>query len=139
MRGMPRFSAQPLARCKRRGLRTGWSISSSPKTGSEPNEDTMRASDSAKGAEGALFFRHWLRHPLGIGAILPSSSSVARAMARDLPLSRPGAVLELGGGTGMVPRRVLEAGCPPARLIVGERGPALAAVLRRRLPPTRDH
>jgi phosphatidylethanolamine/phosphatidyl-N-methylethanolamine N-methyltransferase len=97
----------------------------------------MRASDSAKGAEGALFFRHWLRHPLGIGAILPSSSSVARAMARDLPLWRAGAVLELGGGTGVVTCRLLEAGCAPERLIVIEREPALAAVLRQRFARSR--
>lgn len=30
----------------------------------------------AKGAERALFFRHWLRHPLEIGAFLPSSGTV---------------------------------------------------------------
>ncbi len=92
----------------------------------------MRARLDAGGAEGALFFRHWLRHPLGIGAIFPSSLTVARAMAQDLPLSRPGAVLELGGGTGVVTRGLLEAGCPPERLIVVEREPALAAILRRR-------
>ncbi len=92
----------------------------------------MWARPDSEGAEGALFFRHWLRRPLGIGAILPSSLTVARAMARDLPLDRPGAVLELGGGTGVVTRGLLEAGCPPERLIVVEREPALAAILRRR-------
>jgi phosphatidylethanolamine/phosphatidyl-N-methylethanolamine N-methyltransferase len=86
----------------------------------------------SQGAESALFFRHWLRHPLGIGAILPSSHAVARAMARDVPLHRPGMVLELGGGTGVVTRRLLEAGCPPERLIVVEREQALADVLRQR-------
>lgn len=92
----------------------------------------MSARPERRAAEGALFFRHWLRHPLGIGAMLPSSLAVARAMARDLPLDRPGAILELGGGTGVVTRGLLEAGCPPERLVVIEREPALAAVLRRR-------
>lgn len=92
----------------------------------------MRTMPESRGAEGALFFRHWLRHPLGIGAILPSSSAVARAMARGIALHRPGAVLELGGGTGVVTRELLEAGCSPERLIVIEREPALAQVLRRR-------
>ena len=92
----------------------------------------MRARLEHRAAEGALFFRHWLRHPLGIGAMLPSSLAVARAMACDLPLDRPGAVLELGGGTGVVTLGLLEAGCPPERLIVLERETALAAVLRRR-------
>jgi phosphatidylethanolamine/phosphatidyl-N-methylethanolamine N-methyltransferase len=85
----------------------------------------------------ALFFRHWLRHPLGIGAMLPSSLAVARAMARDLPLHRPGVVLELGGGTGVVTRTLLEAGCPPDRLVVVERAPELATVLRQRFPGIR--
>jgi phosphatidylethanolamine/phosphatidyl-N-methylethanolamine N-methyltransferase len=86
----------------------------------------------AKGAESALFFRHWLRHPLEIGAILPSSAAVGRAMAKEVPLDRAGMVLELGGGTGAVTASLLDAGCPPERLIVVEREAALAALLRRR-------
>src|SRR5262252_3464442 len=97
----------------------------------------MRASSDRKGAEGALFFRHWLRHPLGIGAILPSSHAVARAMARGLPLARAGAILELGGGTGVVTRALLEVGCPADRLVVMEREPALAGVLRQRYDKVR--
>jgi phosphatidylethanolamine/phosphatidyl-N-methylethanolamine N-methyltransferase len=85
-----------------------------------------------KGAESALFFCHWLRHPLEIGAFLPSSAAVGRAMAREVPLDRPGMVLELGGGTGAVTVSLVEAGCSPERLIVIEREAALAALLRRR-------
>src|SRR5579864_197370 len=97
----------------------------------------MRAGLNPKGADGALFFRHWLRHPLGIGAILPSSSAVVRAMASEVPFSRPGAVLELGGGTGVVTRGLIEAGCPPDRLIVIEREPEMADILRRRFDRSR--
>ncbi len=97
----------------------------------------MRPGPNPKGADGALFFRHWLRRPLGIGAILPSSSAVVRAMAREVPFSRPGAVLELGGGTGVVTRGLIEAGCSPERLIVVEREPELADVLRRRFERSR--
>jgi phosphatidylethanolamine/phosphatidyl-N-methylethanolamine N-methyltransferase len=79
-----------------------------------------------------IFFRHWLRNPLGIGAALPSGSKVARGMARELSLSRPGAVLELGGGTGGVTRGLIAAGCPIERLVVIEREPDLAAYLARR-------
>jgi phosphatidylethanolamine/phosphatidyl-N-methylethanolamine N-methyltransferase len=97
----------------------------------------MPARPNRKGADGALFFRHWLRRPLGIGAILPSSDAVARAMASDVPFDRPGAVLELGGGTGVVTRGLIDAGCPPERLIVVEREPALADILRRRFAAAR--
>jgi phosphatidylethanolamine/phosphatidyl-N-methylethanolamine N-methyltransferase len=85
-----------------------------------------------KGAESALFFRHWLRHPLEIGAFLPSSAAVGRAMAKAVAFDRPGVVLELGGGTGAVTVSLLEAGCAPERLIVVERERGLAAMLRRR-------
>ena len=86
----------------------------------------------AKGAESALFFRHWLRHPLEIGAFLPSSAAVGRAMAKAVAFDRPGMILELGGGTGAVTASLLEAGCAPERLIVVEREAALASTLRRR-------
>ena len=86
-----------------------------------------------KGAESALFFRHWLRHPLEIGAFLPSSAAVGRAMAKAVAFDRPGMILELGGGTGPVTASLLEAGCAPERLIVVEREAALAAMLRQRL------
>jgi phosphatidylethanolamine/phosphatidyl-N-methylethanolamine N-methyltransferase len=87
--------------------------------------------------EKALFFRHWLRRPLGIGAVLPSSAAVAAAMAGALNLSRPGIVLELGGGTGSLTHGLLASGCPPERLISIEREPGLAALLRRRFPSVR--
>jgi phosphatidylethanolamine/phosphatidyl-N-methylethanolamine N-methyltransferase len=79
-----------------------------------------------------IFFRHWLRNPLGIGAALPSGAKVARAMARELSLERSGAVLELGGGTGGVTRGLIAGGCPPERLVVIEREPDLAGYLARR-------
>jgi phosphatidylethanolamine/phosphatidyl-N-methylethanolamine N-methyltransferase len=95
-------------------------------------EAAMLSKLETKGAEGALFFRHWLRHPLEIGAFLPSSASVGRAMAKAVYFDRPGTILELGGGTGAVTASLLEAGCAPERLLVVEREPALAAMLRRR-------
>jgi phosphatidylethanolamine/phosphatidyl-N-methylethanolamine N-methyltransferase len=95
-------------------------------------------SDSAIwSGEKVLFFRHWLRSPLGIGAVLPSGAAVAATMAGELNLSRPGMVLELGGGTGSLTHGLLAAGCPPERLISVEREPGLAALLRRRFPAIR--
>ncbi len=92
---------------------------------------------AAASGEKALFFRHWLRRPLGIGAVLPSSAAVASAMAGELNLSRPGMVLELGGGTGSLTHGLLASGCPPERLISIEREAGLAALLRRRFPAIR--
>jgi phosphatidylethanolamine/phosphatidyl-N-methylethanolamine N-methyltransferase len=97
---------------------------------------STRRSFAGRG-EREIFFRHWLSNPLGIGAILPSGSSVARAMAREFALDRPGAVLELGGGTGSLTHGLIAAGCPAERLVVIEREPDLARHLQRRLPGVR--
>jgi phosphatidylethanolamine/phosphatidyl-N-methylethanolamine N-methyltransferase len=88
-------------------------------------------------AENAVFFGHWLRRPLAIGAVLPSGRAAARAMARELPARRSGVVLELGGGTGSLTQALLDAGCDAGELIVIERERALAQALRRRFPQLR--
>lgn len=96
-----------------------------------------RASRGAALAEWQIFFAHFLRDPLGIGAVAPSSAPVARALADCLTLERAGSLLELGGGTGSITRGLLAAGCPPERLVVIEREPALAQILRRRFAAVR--
>jgi phosphatidylethanolamine/phosphatidyl-N-methylethanolamine N-methyltransferase len=84
--------------------------------------------------ERPLFFRHFLRRPLGIGAIVPSSRGVGEAMARALPPDRTGWLLELGGGTGSVTASLIAAGWPAERLVSVEREADLAAMLARRCP-----
>lgn len=80
------------------------------------------------------FFRLWLRRPSGIGAVLPSGTPLARAMAEEIDLGAPGVVVELGGGTGNVTRAILEAGVPRRDLIVVEREPTLCALIADRFP-----
>ena len=87
--------------------------------------------------DGITFLARWLRHPLAIGAALPSGRSIGRAVARRVQLERPGMVLELGGGTGSLTRAMLAAGCPADRLVVVEREPQLAGILERRFPGVR--
>jgi phosphatidylethanolamine/phosphatidyl-N-methylethanolamine N-methyltransferase len=76
-----------------------------------------------------IFFAHWLRRPLSMGAALPSSPRVARALARQMQLERPGTILELGAGTGTITRGLLEGGCPAERLALVETEPELVAHL----------
>jgi phosphatidylethanolamine/phosphatidyl-N-methylethanolamine N-methyltransferase len=85
-------------------------------------------------SDAVLFFHLWLQKPLRIAAITPSTTHLGNAMARLVDLNRPGAVLELGAGTGSLTRGLLRAGCPPERLIAVEREALLAAALRRNLP-----
>lgn len=83
-----------------------------------------------------LFLSRWIKAPLRIGAVVPSSRSLARAMAAQLPPEYEICV-ELGGGTGSLTRSLLESGVPPEKLVVLERDPQLAALLRKRFPKVR--
>ncbi|MGH6882786.1 MAG: hypothetical protein ACREFM_17835, partial [Hypericibacter sp.] len=69
----------------------------------------------------------WIRNPMKLGAIVPSSRELALAMARLVPTDRKGPVVELGGGTGVITRGLIETGIAPEDLIVIERDPTLHA------------
>jgi len=84
--------------------------------------------------DAALFFGLWLRRPLHIAAITPSSTRLAAVMADLVDLSCPGPVLELGAGTGSLTRGLLRRGCSPERIVALEREARLAATLRREIP-----
>ncbi len=103
---------------------------SAPRT--TPDTRRPRRHEATPSSDRQIFFRHWLKNPLGIAALTPSSDKVGRSMAREIDLSRPGTVLELGGGTGGVTRGLIDAGCPIERLAVIEREPALAGYLQHR-------
>ena len=85
----------------------------------------------------ALFFRAWLRAPLSIASLVPSSRATGEAFARVLEPHGEGDILELGSGTGAISQTLLAAGIPERRLIMVEREPDLAAHLRRRFPAVR--
>ena len=75
------------------------------------------------------FFRQWLRNPLAIAAVSPSSRELAQKMLGALqPNARR--VVELGGGTGVFTRAALERGIAPADLLVLELNQALYQHLR---------
>lgn len=77
-----------------------------------------------------LFFLTWLHKPLDVASLVPSSPWVAAEVARQMQLDREGRILELGAGTGSVTGGLLKGGCPPERLVLIEREPIFADVLR---------
>ena len=75
-----------------------------------------------------------LRNPREIGAVLPSSPALGRAMAAATTRSEGRPVLELGPGTGAVTGAILKAGVRPQKLVAVERTEELIPDLTRRYP-----
>lgn len=78
-----------------------------------------------------------LRNPREIGAVLPSSPALGRAMAAAATRSHGRPVLELGPGTGAVTGAILKAGVRPQKLVAVERTEELIPDLNRRYPGVR--
>jgi phosphatidylethanolamine/phosphatidyl-N-methylethanolamine N-methyltransferase len=81
-----------------------------------------------------MFFRRWMANPLQVGSVIPSSPALCRRLVAQVRRAPDEAVLELGAGTGVISRALLESGVPPERLFVIEIEPAMAQHLRRVLP-----
>lgn len=80
------------------------------------------------------FIAAWIRSPLKVGALLPSSRFLARAMAAQVDVGLAGAVIELGAGTGVVTHALMQTGIEPRRLVVIERDARLHAVMCAQFP-----
>lgn len=82
-------------------------------------------------SESKLFIKLWLRSPLTMGALMPSSRGLAEAIARQVPKGK-GPVIELGGGTGAITEALLDAGIKREDLYVVELDDELHAILAKR-------
>ena len=95
---------------------------------------------SARAASGYReFLRGLVRDPKGVSAPTPSSPALAKAIAEQVIFSRPGYVLELGPGTGVVTQALLDRGLPPHRLIAIEQETSFAELMAARFPAIRLH
>lgn len=83
------------------------------------------------------FIAAWLHSPLKVGAVVPSSRSLAKAMAVQIDVENPGAVIELGPGTGVVTHALLKAGIAADRLLVIERDKRMFGVMASQFPELR--
>lgn len=83
-----------------------------------------------------LFLRSWLSEPRRVGAIAPSSETLAEMMTRDITPAT-GRILELGPGTGAFTAKLLERGVRPEDLTLVEYGPEFARLLQSRFPGVR--
>lgn len=78
------------------------------------------------------FFKGWQRDKKGVGALLPTSSITARRMADVIDTSSGLPVLELGAGTGVITKAILERGVAPYDLVSIEYASHFCDLLRKR-------
>jgi phosphatidylethanolamine/phosphatidyl-N-methylethanolamine N-methyltransferase len=81
----------------------------------------------------AKFFAAWLRNPLATAAIAPTGSSIARLITREIEPGI-GPIIELGPGTGVFTRLMLERGVDAHDLILVEFNPDFVSLLHKRFP-----
>lgn len=83
-------------------------------------------------AEHLHFLGALLRNPRSVGAIVPSSSRLARHMVRDIaPASR---IVELGPGTGAITREIIRRAGAAGRLLAVDTNDSFVERIRRGWP-----
>jgi phosphatidylethanolamine/phosphatidyl-N-methylethanolamine N-methyltransferase len=99
-----------------------------------PQGDIATSAEPDAAANPWMFFRRWIANPLQMGSVVPSSPALCRRVVRQVRREADEAVIELGAGTGVISRALLDAGIPPERLFLVEIVPDMVAHLRRVLP-----
>ena len=99
----------------------------------------MTAADPRKGAAGVLrdelkFLRGLVARPRTTGAISPSGPALTRAMASHVDPNDDLPVIELGPGTGVVTKALIERGVAQKRIIAIEYSPEFCRLIRERFP-----
>lgn len=98
----------------------------------------MHDNSQAISSSHLTFVREWVRSPARVAAVAPSGRSLARLITRDIsPSSAP--VIELGPGSGVFTRELLNNGVPEDRLALVERGSLFLEELARAYPSAQIH
>ena len=79
-----------------------------------------------------LFLGKFCRHGTKIASVVPSSPWLARATLKDIDWDHARVVVELGAGTGPITRVIAQLVQPVTQVIVLERDPDFARLLRKR-------
>lgn len=97
-----------------------------------------RARADSSAAQALRFFWGFVRHPRAVGSIVPSSPSLAAAVAAPVAAGAQ-CVVELGPGTGPITRALLARLGPSAAVVAIEIDPDFCALLRRTVRDPRLH
>lgn len=98
------------------------------------SSDQRQEPEAKKVSNPWMFFRRWLAHPLQMGSIVPSSPVLCARVVQQIRRTPDEVVVELGAGTGVISKALLNAGLPPERLYVVEIVPDMVEHLRHVLP-----
>jgi ornithine lipid N-methyltransferase len=79
-----------------------------------------------------LFLGKFLKHGTAIASLAPSSPWLSRTTVRNVDWDRAKVVVELGAGTGPITKVLAEKARPDCRVVVLERDPDFARILRER-------
>jgi len=80
----------------------------------------------------ALFLGKFFRQGTAIASVAPSSRWLSRLTVRNIDWRRTDALVELGAGTGPITRVIAARARPECRVVVVERDPDFARLLRER-------
>lgn len=80
------------------------------------------------------FIKEAVRAPHLTGAIAPSSRHLARVIVEKARVAEAARILEIGPGTGVFTRRILDAKQPQAQFLAVERNPNFVTDLQVRFP-----
>ncbi|MCC7371874.1 MAG: methyltransferase domain-containing protein [Chloroflexi bacterium] len=83
------------------------------------------------------FLKQWMRNPREMGSITPSSRFLTRELLGQIDFERARFVAELGPGTGVFTRPILEALHPEGKLLAIDTNPTFVEHLRREYPDPR--
>ena len=82
----------------------------------------------------AKFLAAFVKRPFDTGSITPSSAQLAEAMVEGMELCEADTVVEVGPGTGVFTKLILEQLKPEASLLCFEINPEMAEALRHNFP-----
>ena len=81
-----------------------------------------------------LWFKNYIKHPLEIGAIFPTSNVTSKLMASELEIKKDLIVVELGPGTGKITQAILDKGVNEKNLILVEINDQFSNALKIKYP-----
>ena len=84
--------------------------------------------------ESAAFFKRFVRKPLQVGSVIPSSPFLTRAVMSKIEWDDAQYVAELGAGTGVFTRAIMRSLKPDGRILVFEIDSTLKAIIENEHP-----